>query len=109
MYIGGGKYAQSMDRSDQLERSIARLLSEELPGLKDPRVPLVVTVERVKLSADKRLARVQVSTLDAEAEPEMLEALNRASGFLQRRIADELGLRLTPRLSFHSDPLEVLR
>jgi ribosome-binding factor A len=99
----------SMDRTDQLERSLARLLAELFPTLKDPRVPLVVTVERVKLSQDKRNARVQVSTLDPAAEPDMLEALNRASGFLQRRVADELGLRLTPKLSFHTDPLEVLR
>lgn len=98
-----------MDRKDQLERSLARLLADLLPTLKDPRIPLVVTIERVKLTADKRQARVQVSTLEEEAESEMLEALNRASGFLQRRVADELSLRLTPRLSFHTDPLEVLR
>lgn len=98
-----------MDRNDQLERSLARLLSDLLPTLKDPRIPLVVTVERVHLTPDKRIARVQVSTLDEFAEDDMLAALNGASGFLQRRIADELQLRLTPRLSFHSDPLEVLR
>jgi ribosome-binding factor A len=98
-----------MDRNDQLERSLARLLADLLPSLKDPRIPLVVTVERVRLSADKRNARVQVSTLDERAAEDMLAALNGARGFLQRRIADELGLRLTPRLSFHTDPLEVLR
>lgn len=98
-----------MDRNDQLERSLARLLAEEIPSLKDPRIPLVVTVERVKLSNDRRNARVQVSTLDSQSEPEMLEALNRAGGFLQRRVASELELRLTPRLSFHTDPLEVLK
>ncbi|MEX2542870.1 MAG: 30S ribosome-binding factor RbfA [Trueperaceae bacterium] len=98
-----------MDRNDQLERSLARLLSDLLPTLKDPRIPLVVTVERVHLTPDKRNARVQVSTLDESAEDDMLAALNGASGFLQRRVADELELRLTPRLSFHSDPLEVLR
>jgi ribosome-binding factor A len=98
-----------MDRNDQLERSLARLLADLLPSLKDPRIPLVVTVERVRLTADKRYARVQVSTLDEGAAEDMLAALNGARGFLQRRIADELGLRLTPRLSFHTDPLEVLR
>ncbi|MEX2536774.1 MAG: 30S ribosome-binding factor RbfA [Trueperaceae bacterium] len=98
-----------MDRTDGLERSLARLLAELLPTLKDPRIPIVVTIERVKLSGDKRYARVQVSTLESEAESDMLDALNRAKGFLQRKIADELGLRLTPRLSFHTDPLEVLR
>lgn len=98
-----------MDRNDALERSLARLLADLIPTLKDPRIPLVVTVERVKLTADKRIARVQVSTLDEESEEEMLAALNGATGFLQRRVADELQLRLTPRLSFHTDPLEVLR
>lgn len=98
-----------MNRNDQLERSLARLLADLLPTLKDPRIPLVVTVERVHLSGDKRVARVHVTTLDDSAEEEMLAALNGASGFLQRRVADELELRLTPKLSFHTDLLEVLR
>lgn len=98
-----------MDRTDQLERALARLLADLLPTLKDPRVPLVVTIERVKLSTDKRQARVQVSTLEEGAEEEMLAGLNGARGYLQKQIAEELALRLTPRLSFHTDPLEVLR
>ena len=85
---------------ERLEHSLQRELSSLMPTLKDPRIPIVVTVEAVNLSRDGRLAKVLVSTLDDEDEEAMLEALNRASGYLQKEIAKDLGLRFTPKLSF---------
>lgn len=85
---------------ERLEHTLARELSSLMPTLKDPRIPIVVTVEAVNLSKDGRLAKVLVSTLDDEDEEAMLEALNRASGYLQKEIAKDLGLRFTPKLSF---------
>ncbi len=89
-----------MARLEQLETMIERALAEMLHELKDPRIPLVVTVERVRLSSDLSHARVFISTLgDIDA---LLEALEHARGFLQRRLAHELNLRRTPQLSFQS-------
>lgn len=101
------------ERQSKLERSIARILSETIPELSDPRIPMIVTVERVRLSSDLTSARVLVSafgdSVDEDVdEAEMLSALNRASGLLQRGIARELKLRNTPKLSFYTDPSEVL-
>lgn len=97
-----------MASHDQLERRLARALNDLIPTLKDPRVPLVVTVERVVLARDKERAKVLVSTLDpADVEP-LLEALGGAAGHLQREIGAELELRRTPRLQFTADPLEAL-
>ncbi len=96
-------------RSDKLERGIARILSDTIPELSDPRIPMIVTVERVRLSTDLTHARVLVSAFgDDVDEAEMLSALGRASGLLQRAIARELKLRNTPKLSFYTDPSEVL-
>ena len=91
----------------KLETTLQRELSRLIPSLTDPRIPVVVTVERVRLSPDGRQARVLVSALE-EDEGEMLEALNGASGYLQRELAADLNLRYTPKLSFFSDELKVL-
>ena len=97
------------ERQGKLERSISRILSETIPELSDPRIPMIVTVERVRLSTDLTSARVLVSAFgDDVDEADMLSALNRASGLLQRSIARELKLRNTPKLSFYTEPREVL-
>ena len=97
-----------MDSHERHERILARTLGELIPQLKDPRVPLVVTVERVRLSADFSQAKVLVSTLDGDDMPEFQDALGSASGFLQRELATRLDLRRTPRLIFTANPLEVM-
>ena len=91
----------------RLETTLQRELSRLIPDLTDPRVPVVVTVERVRLSPDGRQAKVLVSALEEDTS-EMLEALNGASGYLQRELAAELNLRYTPKLSFFTDELKVL-
>lgn len=96
-------------RSQKLSTTIKRELSSLIPTLKDPRVPLVVTVEEVNVSSDSRRAKVLVSTLNDDDVEEMLIALNKAKGYLQHELAENLGLRYTPVLSFHNDALEVLR
>ena len=94
-----------MSTRERLEPLLQRELSSLIPTLKDPRIPLVVTVETVSLSPDGRLARVSVSTLDDEDSEAMLEALNRASGYLQRELAADLGLKFTPKLRFQTSVL----
>jgi ribosome-binding factor A len=97
------------DKRDKYEKTLERYISESIPDLKDPRIPLVVTVERVRLNPDFSQAKVLVSTLGDEREQsDMLQALNGASGFLQREMGRDLELRKTPRLSFHTNPLEIL-
>lgn len=97
-----------MASRDQVERHLARALNDRIPTLRDPRVPLVVTVERVLLSADRERATVLVSTLDPADLEDLLAALDRAAGHLQREVSAELGLRRTPRLHFTADPAEAL-
>ena len=105
---GTARYPNRMDAHERNERTLARALGELIPQLKDPRIPLVVTVERVKLNSDYSQAKVLVSTLNEADMPDFQDALARASGFLQRELASDLDLRRTPRLVFTDNPLEVL-
>jgi ribosome-binding factor A len=80
------------------------VLGEAMAGeVKDPRVGFV-TVTEVRTSADLRHARVYVSVLgDAAQRQASLEGLRSAHGFLQARVARELGLKRTPTLKFIYD------
>jgi ribosome-binding factor A len=90
------------------EHNLQRCLSELIPTLKDPRIPMIVTIEEVQLSRDGKQAKILVTTLEDEDTDGMLTALNRAAGYLQHEIADILELRFTPKLSFHSERVELL-
>ena len=90
-----------MRRVDEAMREVlsAAITSE----LKDPRVGFV-TVTAVETSPDLRHARVFVSVLGNPGERRRsLEALERARGYLQRRVAGELRIKHTPTLEFAYD------
>lgn len=90
------------------EHNLQRCLSELIPTLKDPRIPMIVTIEEIQLSRDGKQAKILVTTLEDEDVDAMITALNRAAGYLQHEVADVLELRYTPKLSFHADRLDIL-
>lgn len=62
-----------------------------------------VTVTEARMSPDLRHATVFVSALNT-ADPEAIAvALNRAAGFIQKRLGRELDLKFTPKLRFMAD------
>ncbi|MDX1945454.1 MAG: 30S ribosome-binding factor RbfA [Pirellulaceae bacterium] len=85
-----------------------------LTEVRDPRVQ-GVTVVGVEVAPDMKSAKVNVSVMgDEKAQRLCLAGLQGAAGFLQRKIADEIDTRYTPRLTFVMDKgvknsLEVLR
>jgi ribosome-binding factor A len=80
------------------------VLSDSLPGLKDPRIGFV-TVTGVKTTKDLSQATVFVSVLGDERDRERtLAGLQSAHGVLQAQVARELGTRRTPVLTFEYDP-----
>ncbi len=85
-------------RVSQVEAAIERVLSRAIPELSDPRLPMIVTIERVRITPDLLHATVFVSSLGEVASA--VAALNHAKGFLQRQIASEIRLKRTPLLEF---------
>ena len=85
-----------------------------LTELRDPRVKNV-TVVGVEVLPDMKSAKVRVSIMGSEKEQQLsLSGLQNAAGFLQRKIADRIETRYTPRLEFLLDKgvknsLEVAR
>jgi len=91
-------------RSRRVASIIRQIVSETIVGeLNDPRVGLV-TVTAVNLSADLRIADVNLSVLgDARQEQTCLEAVRHARGRLQERVSAGLRMKFCPLLRFHLD------
>ena len=85
-----------------------------LTELRDPRVKNV-TVVGVEVLPDMKSAKVHVSIMGSEKEQQLsLSGLQNSAGFLQKRIAERIETRYTPRLEFVMDKgvknsLEVAR
>jgi ribosome-binding factor A len=92
-------------RTEQVGEEILRILSEVIQyELKDPRVGFA-TVVGVAVSGDMQHARVHVSVMgDEEQRRATMEGLERAKGFMRRRVAQELRhLRAVPELHLDLD------
>jgi ribosome-binding factor A len=74
-----------------------------LTELQDPRVQNV-TVTYVEVAGDMRHAKIHVSVMGDEKEQQLtVHGLQHAAGFLQWKVAQEIDLRYTPRLTFVLD------
>jgi ribosome-binding factor A len=86
--------------ADQMQRILGEVIQHEL---KDPRVGFA-TVVGVDVSNDLAHARVRISVMDDSERADTMEALERAKGFLRRRVAQELRhMRSGPELHLHLD------
>ena len=91
-------------RRQQVSHEIQRILGEVIKfEMKDPRVGFA-TVTDDHVTPDLLLAHVNVSVMGEDAERlETLRVLERAKGFLRRRLGEELTLRQVPELKLHLD------
>lgn len=84
----------------QIREELAGMI---MAGLKDPRIGFV-TVTRVALTEDLRVARISVGVLgDQGQRDKTMAGLRQASGFLRRELGRRLRVRHTPELAFEYD------
>ncbi len=91
-------------RPDRVGEQIRQAISEML--LRDVRDPGIgfVTLSRVKVSPDLQLVRVYYTQIgDAKAKRDTVKALERATPFMRRQLADLVRLRRVPELRFEFD------
>lgn len=96
-------YPRSERLASQIQRELASLIQN---NVKDPRMAAPSILE-VIVSKDLSQARVYFSVLDDEDSSQTQEALDHASGYLQREIGKVLKARLTPRLVFIYDDTNI--
>ncbi|NIO05824.1 MAG: 30S ribosome-binding factor RbfA [Proteobacteria bacterium] len=100
--MGRNLYFKRAERvGDLIKREVSEML---IRGIKDPRVGLV-TITRVRLSDDLRLAKVFFSVMGSEEDrTRNLQGLNSAKGFIKREIGKRTHLRYVPDIVFKFDP-----
>lgn len=97
--MGEGKRSERV--ADLIQREISDLL---MRSIKDPRIGFV-TVTRVSVSDDCRMAKVYYSVVGTSEEKEAsLKGLESAKGFIRRELGRRVTLRYTPELFFQFDP-----
>jgi len=83
----------------QLRRELAQLVQQEI---KDPGVGFV-GISDVEVTRDLAHARVFVTVFEEENAAKSIDALNRAAGYLRRRLGQEMRIRAVPELHFLHD------
>lgn len=93
-----------MSRAERVTQAIKKEVSTIIHDeLKDPRIGFI-TVTRVELTPDLRYAKIFFSVLGTEKEQaDTKGALESAVGFIRRRIAQRIKLRLVPEIRFIQD------
>jgi ribosome-binding factor A len=91
-------------RQERVRQRILELITLILEReVQDPRL-MSVNVTHVELSGDLGYAKVFVSAPQDEGESEeMMHALERASRYFRRRIAENMDLRFAPEIHFQLD------
>ena len=82
-----------------MRRELARLIQLEV---KDPDVGFV-GLSDVEVTRDLAHARVFVTVFEPEKATGSLKALNKAAGYLRRRLGQEMRIRSVPELHFEHD------
>jgi len=98
---------REFSRNQRLGAQIQRTLSELLRfETKDPSL-VDVSFTVVELTKDLSIAKIFFSLLNPDDDPQpALDGLQRAAGFLRRRLGNELSVRHVPELRFvHDDSM----
>jgi ribosome-binding factor A len=87
--------------ADLIQKEISQML---VKSLKDPRIGFV-TITRVAVSEDCRIAKVYFSVVGTLAEKERsTTGLNSAKGYVRKELGRRMRLRYTPEIIFQFDP-----
>lgn len=95
------KNPNRMNRIDEeFKKEISMIIDQDL---KNPNITGIISVTKVKVSKDLRVARVYVSLLNCKSKKNTLEGLKNSSGFIRSELAKRINLRYTPDLNFEVD------
>ncbi|GIV63667.1 MAG: 30S ribosome-binding factor RbfA [Chloroflexota bacterium] len=88
--------------ADRIRQDLSEMLV--MGQIRDPRLN-GITITDVKVDRELAYADIYVSAVEgSQRAQEILEGLQSASGFIRRTLADQIELRVFPRLRFHWDP-----
>src|SRR3989304_5823593 len=87
--------------ADLIQKEVSQML---VKSIKDPRIGFV-TITRVNVSEDCRLAKVYFSVAGTLGEREnSVKGLDSAKGYVRKELGRRIRLRYTPEIIFQFDP-----
>jgi len=99
---GAGPSQRQLRAGELVRHALVDILARE--DLRDPALQGVsVTIGEVRCSPDLKHATVFCAPLGGGDEAALAAGLNRAAGFLRRRLGREIDMKFTPELHFHAD------
>ncbi len=92
-------------RVEKVSSEVRQIVSDAIRNrLQDPRISPLTSVTRVEVSRDLEWANVYVSVFDDQgAQNKTMQALQNASGYIQKLLAKALPIRQCPHLNFRLD------
>lgn len=95
------KTSNRMDKvNETLKKEISVIIDQ---NLKNPNITGIISVTKVKTSADLRTARVFISLMNCKSKKNTIEGLKNAAGYIRSEIAKRVNLRYTPEFTFEID------
>jgi ribosome-binding factor A len=86
--------------ADHIQTILSELLIRDM---RDPRLQ-GLTITDVRIDRELQYADIYINALgDDSREKEILAALDKATGFMRKELANRLNLRTVPQLHFHWD------
>ena len=90
-------------RRGRINEEMSRELASILREIKDPRVSEnFISITGVDVTPDLKYAKIGFSSMTGD-KADIKKGLVSASGFIRKRLAETLNLRITPELSFVAD------
>ena len=92
------------NRIEKLEEEFLKALSSIFRDeLKDPRIDGMITVSEVKITKDLSHCNIYISIFNSNDKKECFKTINECSGFIRKKIAEMVDIRVMPELHFHLD------
>lgn len=86
--------------ASSIQRAVQQVISR---GLQDPRVSGLITITRVKVTPDLKIAQIHVSILPAEKQDLCFHGISAAAKFIRREAGDLIDTRQLPEFHFRLD------
>jgi ribosome-binding factor A len=103
--LGSSEPKMEGKRSDKIADLIQKEISQMLMrSLKDPRIGFV-TITKVTVSEDCRMAKIYFSVTGSSDERERsTEGLNSAKGYVRKELGRRIRMKYIPEITFQFDP-----
>lgn len=92
-------------RQKKVSSLLKRVLSLHLPSDIQDISPGLISITEIDVSKDLKTAHVHLSMFGTEQKDQVLDMINRKSGYFRKIIASQTNLKYNPKLIFVHDPM----